>query len=342
MQSVDVAEPARLWMRVVEDLREIGREPWTTLVERSEAPAFYSYDFLTSLARDPLSPAARPFYLAAYERRELCAAMPVYLQHAADPFAPGAAPVRSLLGHVWHCYDTRLLSSVGLSGRLVERFWRELAQLAADLSADRWGLVNVALRESLAGLLAGIGVPLRAGAPRYRLALASGPGSLDEHLAEIGRASRRSLRQQVRRAERAGTRVRFGTGRDLLDRDVLDLLLATADKHAPGYYPPDAVAALVSALGGACQVLRVELAGELLATSLCLRDRRRLHTWAGGSRYPDQLNWSPQYVLFHAELAAGFRRRPDVLECGRRNDEFKLRYGLRPYPLAHAVEGGVA
>jgi hypothetical protein len=329
---------AQLRIEVVDDLREIGRERWTALVERADAPAFYSYDFLHSVAQVPLTPAAQPFYLVAYDHGELRAALPVYFQPAADPFAGHATPSRGVFSHVWHCYDTRLLCAHPLDRATVEGFWQALAELAADLSADQWGLVNVALREPLAALLPACGVALEESAPRYRLPLAGGPASLDEHLAGIGRSSRRALRQQARRAVRAGARIHRGTGRDLLDRAVLDLCLATADKHAPGYYPPDALAALVVALGDACQLVRVELDGELLAVSLCLCDRRRIHAWAGGCRYPGELNWSPQYVLFHAELTAGFERRPDVLECGRRNDDFKRRYGLRAYPLGRAVQ----
>lgn len=329
-----------LRVEVVKDLRDIGRARWTELVQRAGASAFYGYDFLDSIARIPLTASAQPFYLVGYDHRALCAALPVYLQESVDPFADRAAPKRMLLSHVWHCYDTQLPSIRPLEPETVSRFWHALERLAGDLSADVWGLVNVPLHEPLARLLAAAGVATEQTVPRYRLVLDGGPGSLDEHMATIGRASRRSLRQQARRAERAGVRIRMGPGHDLLDRAVLELCLATADKHAPGYYPPEAMASLVAALGEACQIIRVELDGELLAASLCLRDSSRMHVWAGGARYPDELNWSPQYVLFHAELAAGFRIRPQVLECGRRNDDFKRRYGLRPYPLARAVRAG--
>jgi CelD/BcsL family acetyltransferase involved in cellulose biosynthesis len=126
-------------------------------------------------------------------------------------------------------------------------------------------------------------------------------------------------------------------GRQVLDDAVLDLCVATADKHAPGYYPPVALGALIEALGPNCRIIRIELAGVLLATSICLVDTGRLHAWAGGCRYPQELKWSPQYVLFAAELEAGFATGLPVLECGRRNDEFKSRHGLQPLPLGRVV-----
>jgi hypothetical protein len=66
---------------------------------------------------------------------------------------------------------------------------------------------------------------------------------------------------------------------------------------------------------------------------VCLHDGDVLHCWAGGARYPDELNWSPNHVLFHAELSLAFRLHVTRLECGRRNDEFKARHRLRSLPL---------
>jgi CelD/BcsL family acetyltransferase involved in cellulose biosynthesis len=97
------------------------------------------------------------------------------------------------------------------------------------------------------------------------------------------------------------------------------------------------MAALIRRLGDACRLIRVELDGVLLAVSICMYDASRMHAWAGGCRYPPGLNWSPQYVLFAAELETAFAAGLPVLECGRRNDEFKTRYGLRPQRLGRAV-----
>ena len=81
----------------------------------------------------------------------------------------------------------------------------------------------------------------------------------------------------------------------------------------------------------------MELDGQLLACSICLLDRSTAHYWAGGASYPAELNWSPQYVLFGAELEHGFASGRRVLEFGRRNDEFKTRYRLQPRQLVSWV-----
>lgn len=326
---------------VTDSVTAVGRAEWTSLVAACGAPVFYGYDFLRSVETAPLTfPSSARYLLARDADGRLVAALPVHLQHTRDPFASGPgsdALLTVLMGHVWHCYDTVLPSRIPLTTGLVETVWAALGELAGQLGVDLWGLANVAADSELAGALTAIGVATEPTVPRYRLPLADGPATLDEHLAGVGRSSRRTLRHYVRRAQDAGAVTTLREGSEALDQDVLDLCVGTADKHAPGYYPPDRLTALVKSLGPACRILRLELAGRLLAASVCLYDRTRMHAWAGGCLYPPELNWSPQYVLFAAELEAGMASGLPVLECGRRNDEFKTRYGLRAQPLVRAV-----
>lgn len=327
-------------LRVADSIEEVGPAAWSSLAKACDAPVFYSYDFLRSIETAPLTYPSTALYLVAVGASgELAAALPVYLQRTTDPFAgqgDSQAPVQALLGHVWHCYDTRLLSRAPLTEGLVARFWDTLAGLAAGSGAELWGLVNIALGEPLARHLGAIGVEVEPTVPRYRLPLRpDGPADLDEHLAFVGRASRRTLRAYCRRAVRAGAKVTVTSGP--ATPDVLELCLKTADKHAPGYYPPERLGVLIERLGEACKVIRLELDGRLLATSVCLYDKARVHAWAGGSEYPAELNWSPQYVLFAAELETAIASGLPMMECGRRNDEFKSRHGLKPYPLGRAI-----
>ncbi|MDA2813555.1 GNAT family N-acetyltransferase [Nocardiopsis sp. RSe5-2] len=329
---------ARVRVTVEDAIGGIGRGAWERLA--AGAPAFYGHAFLRSIEERPLTAGSKAFYLVARDGAgEPAAVLPLYLAHTADPFAadPDAPAVRILAGHMWHCYDTVLPSRLPVGPGLVGPLWEALADLAADTGADTWGLVNIPLGGELASALEGIGLELQETTPRYRLPRDPGPASVDDHLAGVGRSSRRTMRLYRRRAADAGAVVRFDTPDRALRRDVLDLCLATADKHAPGYYPPDELEALLRALGEDCRILRLELDGTLLAASICLLDRRSAHFWAGGSLYPDELNWSPQYVLFAAEMEAGLGTGRPVLEFGRRNDEFKTRYGLRQVRLGRVV-----
>lgn len=327
-----------LRLRLAGSIAEVDRADWAALVR--DAPAFYGYEFLRSIERNPLSAGSTAHYLLAHDDAgTLVAGLPLYSARTRDPFAADSSSpvVRILASHLWHCYDTVLPSLAPVDAALAGVFWDGLTRLGDEVDAEVRGLVNVELDGPLAAALGAIGVPVRETAPRYRLLLTDGPSTVDEHLAGIGRASRRSLRQYRRRALAAGAVITFAEPERALDDDVLALCLATADKHAPGYYPPEELAALLRALASDCRILRVELDGVLLATSICLLDATRAHFWAGGCRYPDELNWSPQYVLFAAELEAGLASGRPVLEFGRRNDEFKRRYGLHPRRLGRAT-----
>lgn len=325
-------------VRVGRQLDELTERSWRRFCEASRAPVFYSWDFLRSIEALPLTAGSEPYYLWTEDGDgELTAATVVYGQTAVNPFgAPGSAPEPMLVGHLWHCYDSRLLSTAPLDGVVVGAFAGALDRLAGELGMASRGLHNLDRSGELAALAEG---SLSDGASRYQLR-PSPADTLDSHLEKVGRSSRRTMRKYCRRAAEDGLRVSFLAPADGLADDVLALCLATADKHAPGYYPPQALAKLLRSLGEDCRILRLELDGELLACSICLLDADSAHFWAGGSLYPQELNWSPQYVLFAEELAHGFASGKPILEFGRRNDEFKLRYALQPRPLASWVWGG--
>lgn len=325
---------ANTTVEVLRSVESIGRADWERLAVADNV--FYGYDFLCSIERDPLTRPATPYYLLARDRSGApSAALVLSLQETVDPFAtdPDAGVTRMLVGHIWHCYDTTVPSAGTLESETVAALCATMGTVAGELDVATYGLVNIPWQGDLAGLLAEAGLPGQETTPRYRLPIPPEGLTLDDHLATIGRASRRSLRQYMRRAERAGARITFEEGATVLDDAALALCTATADKHAPGYYPPEELSALIRALGPDCRILRIELDGVLQAVSICLLDEQRAHFWAGGCLYPEELNWSPQYVLFGAELEYGMASGKPVVEFGRRNDEFKRRYGLHPQRL---------
>lgn len=330
---VTLARPRTSGLVVTDRLDELGRPAWQRLVERSAAPVFYHWNFLRSIEKLPLTAGSRPYYLAIRDSsgRQLTAATVVYAQHATNPFGPPDTTGEPMLvGHLWHCYDSRLLSTGPLTAELTDGFAEGLDRLADELVMHSRGLHNLDRAGPLASLLG----PdrLTTGAVRYQLNPSPGD-DLAGHLQTVGRSSRRTLRKYRQRALAAGVKITAGS--DLTG--VLELCGATAAKHAPGYYPPGALGQLLESLGEQCQILRVELDGQLLACSICLLDDGTAHYWAGGASYPDELNWSPQYVLFGAELEHGFASGRRVLEFGRRNDGFKARFGLQPRQLVSWV-----
>lgn len=320
---------------VTDRLDDLGYSAWQQLVRRAAAPVFYQWDFLRSIEKLPLTTGAKPYYLAVRESSgQLAAATVLQAQQAVNPFGPADASVEPMLvGHLWHCYDSRLLSAGPLTTELVAGFGSAIDLLANELGMHSRGLHNLDQDGPLPTLLGP--TRLAIGAVRYRLTPRPGD-DLASHLPTVGRSSRRTLRKYRHRALADGATITAGPAGADLD-DVLALCQDTATKHAPGYYPADALGLLLESLDDHCQILKVELDGQLLACSICLLDDRAAHYWAGGASYPDELNWSPQYVLFAAELEHGFASGRRVLEFGRRNDEFKTRYGLQPRQLVSWV-----
>jgi hypothetical protein len=320
---------------VTDRLADLGPVAWQQLVERSAAPVFYQWNFLRSIEKLPLTAGSRPYYLAMRDPSgQLSAATVVHAQRAVNPFGNAdAAAEPMLVGHLWHCYDSRILSAGPITDEVLASFAAGLDRLADELGMHSRGLHNLDQDGPLAAVLGS--ARLTTGAVRYRLIPEPGD-SLAGHLQTVGRSSRRTLHKYRQRASAAGVRITAEPPGPELD-EVLGLCRATAAKHAPGYYPPDALGRLLESLGEDCRILKVELDGRLLACSICLLDRTTAHYWAGGASYPDELNWSPQYVLFAAELEHGFASGRRVLEFGRRNDEFKTRYGLQPRQLVSWV-----
>src|SRR6266571_4707814 len=78
---------------------------------------------------------ATPFYLVSRAPDgTLEAALVLYLQETVDPFAaqPGSPTLRMLVGGVWHCYDTTLLTSRPVTDDLVMSLAGTMRMLADD------------------------------------------------------------------------------------------------------------------------------------------------------------------------------------------------------------------
>jgi len=331
--SVSRGNPSPIF--VASSVNEIGKYRWDDLVHRAQAPIFYEWNFVKSIEDNPLTTGAQPFYLYSEGLSgRLSLLTTLYLQTAVNPFGTSATPEKMLVGHLWHCYDTRVLTEATITAEQVQVLKAEITDLASKHGATTCGLCNIDRSSPLAQAIESAGYPVVNGASRYCLFPEAG-ATLSLHLEKVGRATRKTLKHYYRRAQNAGAKISFVPTDRALDEDVLNLCLATANKHAPGYYPPSELNALLRSLGDNCRILRVELGGVLLAVSICLLDADAAHFWAGGCLYPDELNWSPQYVLFAAEIEFGFLSGRSRVEFGRRNDEFKKRHGLQAVGLSN-------
>ena len=125
---------------------------------------------------------------------------------------------------------------------------------------------------------------------------------------------------------------------DIADGDVdgfIKLARANAAKYNNSdYYRPGLFNEFVGMLGAQAKLLEIRQGDRLIGAAVCLTDAQRFHFWACGSDYEAIPRVSPFYLAFLAILGEAFRTGAPMLEAGRRNETFKLRYGFSPHPRA--------
>jgi CelD/BcsL family acetyltransferase involved in cellulose biosynthesis len=145
---------------------------------------------------------------------------------------------------------------------------------------------------------------------------------------------RQNVRRWRRRAEEAGVTVTVSRAADADLDGIVELARRTAAKYGAGdFYPRGAFQRFVRALGDAAVAIEVRLGDRLLSGGVCLVDSERFHTWTCGVDYDADPPFSPYTLLFVESVRTAFERGLEVLEGGRRNGPYKLRYGLRRQPL---------
>lgn len=314
---------------------------WDGLMGGCGAPVFYSSAFLSAYRKAEISPAGAHAYLVLRDADASArAALPAVLLPQMDPVGSLAvyepaivAHPLGLISHAWHCYDTWLPARDGradLEG--VAAILDGLRELAADFAAPWYGLVNVDAAGLLAAALDGIGAHGVPTDERYVLDLPPGFG-VNDYLDELPSRCRYSMRVHQRRAARAGVTIRVLRPEEA-DLDAhLELVRRTGEKHGVAdFYPRGGFQEFQLGLGDAARIIEIRSAGRIVGVGICLIDATRLHFWTCGVDYRAG-DFSPFYVLFYEALRYAVELGVPRFECGRRNGDFKRRYGLRPIPL---------
>ncbi|MGW8377979.1 GNAT family N-acetyltransferase [Streptomyces sp. ODS28] len=324
----------------VHDSLDAVRLEWQRLARAGRVPLFHHPRYLDAYAAAPLHPIARAHYLLARDGGgDAVAALPLFLQYDMDPLGvlvhqlpSGSAPV-GLLSHVWHCYDTRVPAAAPLEPALLSALLDAAGALAAQSGADWYGLVNVEAGGELAHCLDQLAGPYALTRvrvdERFTLDL-DGCTGIEDFIAGLSPRQRQHLRRFRRRAGEAGLAVRVAgpAGADL--DGLLSLVQGTMAKFGAGsFFPPGRFQRFVSALGDRARVLELRVDGRLVAGAACLLDEDRLHFWISGTDYDASPTFSPNYLLFLEAIHEALRRGARVFEGGRRNGEFKERFGLR-------------
>ncbi|WKX10498.1 GNAT family N-acetyltransferase [Streptomyces sp. NL15-2K] len=322
---------------------------WDHVVDRSGAPLFYRSDVLRSYRRHPLQETLDQYYLTVRRRRTgaVEAVLPLFRLPAADPlgvigsvlpsFREGGDPV--LLSHVWHWYDTRL-PALSADPALVDAVCQAVESLAAECGVQAFGFINVLEDSELATLLGKTRLRGVCADARYTVDLMAFR-TAEDYITGLPRGPRQDLRRQLRRAQAAGARTAVETEPDEATlRDVASLCRATAAKHGnPGWYQPARLTGFVHGVEAGLRLLTVRIAGRLVAASISFTDGTVFHNWTAGSLPPARLSFSPYAVLFHASLRAALDEGCELLEGGRRNDDWKTRLGMTRRPLSCWLAG---
>jgi aspartate aminotransferase-like enzyme len=317
--------------RAMEHAAELGPE-WDELCSRVDAVLYQRRSFVRAYEAHPVAAVTATRYVEIRDGADLRAAAPLYRQ--ADPLGLlGLAPGQeALLSAMWHCPDTRVLAR---DSAALDPLVAAVAEQADALGCPLFGFVNVDADSPAVPLLVERGLHRRELVPRWLLDVAEYPDA-ESYLSRLRRPVRHELRRQLRRAAEQGvTTVEHGPDHPRLV-ELLRMVAATAARAgSPRYYDPERLAGMLRMVGPACRLLEVVAAdGETLGLGVCFLERDRVQYWAAGYvRDRADLAFSPYWALWWAVLALGWSSGAKVVECGRLNERFKIRMGLRPQPL---------
>lgn len=323
---------SRLSIRVVHSAADLAVEI-DSIANLSKVPFFYRRAFLEAYQDNPIQPVGKCFYLEVLdESGRLVAFAPCYLQgDILGAFGPPTMEL-SLLSHCWHCYDTRLPTDQ-LTPDLVRLLLETMREEAERYGVSRYGFINVERASAEAEAMKCAGLPAAPLDTRYVLDL-SGFSTEDDYLASLRLHPRQEYRRHLRRAVEVGvvSSIRRTSTRETAEGMRL-LETSAARAGSPGYYRADRIADFLSMVGNRARVIEVALEDDLIALGIIFLDDDRIHTWAAGYDRERQLPFSPYYVLYAAAVKLGFEQGLSLLEGGRRNDQFKKRFGMTPRSL---------
>lgn len=319
----------RYLTRVVATVDEASPERGA-LIAAAGANFNYGDEFLRAYERYPIQRVHDVAYLEAYDGDRLVAFVPCYVQ--GDPLgALGLAEGElALLSHVWHCSDTRLVADPSVD--VARHVLAAMRDRAAAAGLPRFGFINVAVGSPTAAVLEELGLAGTYVDSRYFLDLAA-LGDEEGYLATLKSDERREYRRHQRRAADAGVRVvhRMATADE--DHDRLGLFETSMERvGSPGYYSAEKIARFLTETPSA-RIIEILLGDQLIAMAIVFVDDTKVHTWAGGWIREPGWSFSPYYLLWAECLRLGFRLGRPVLENGRKNGDFKVRFGLTPLPL---------
>lgn len=327
-------------VEITDHIAEIG-EAWDTVVHDTDAPLFYYRQFLEAFELNPLHPLQRAAYLAVRAPGgKVAAVLPVYLQHGTDPMRvlathfPDQLDQPVLLSHVWHSYESTLPTHPDHYPQAAHAALAALSDLAAHWHAAVCGLVNVDQIDPLAAMLTDRGYPGSVIETGWRMRV-DGFRDMEDWLATLRHNHRRTMRAQLRHATQAGFTTRWIPVRDADIAGFMRLARQTAAKHNNAdYYKPGTFPRFLRHLDGYAHMLELRTPqGELVGSAPMLSDASRTHFPFCGFDLTACPGFSPFYVMVAHMVLETIHTGRQWIYLGRRNPDFKRRYGFTSSPL---------
>lgn len=335
-----------LHVAVADSIDGVDTAQWERVVRSDAAPLHYTPTYLRAYEASPLSPYAAVRYLTVVDSGRIVAVLPCYLHKQGDPygFLRGVgipeAEGPAVLGHNWYCYDTRipvLATDTEHRDLVLGTMLDALVELQTADGARAAGLVSVAEGDPTLDVARRKGWRVAPIVTRFQLPLRGVP-TYDSYLATLGGKTRRTIRQYIRRAAEAGVTTSIEAPQPDFLPTVCELIRQTAAKYnSAGMYPESAFIDFVMGLGDSARVVRIDLGERTLAAAVVLLDDQRLHMWVGGTSHATIHGFSPNYLLWAAEIRAAIESGKQWVEGGRSNQPMKERHGMKPLPLYACV-----
>lgn len=324
---------------------DIPAEEYRQLWQESGSPAFYHPGFLAAAERFPMLPVIGTHYFTAWKGARLAAFLVVYQQAQPDPFGTLAnstgivfsPPLGELLGHVAHCYDSRILQRAGAEDAAA-LLLAALAQMARAKAIPGCGLLNV-MEGPLLAAARQTGYRTAYMHDRFTIDLRS-ISTFDGYVASLPREGRHEMRRQLRKFNASGGAIHTLNAADADLAGIVALAQQTSAKNGtPDYYPRGIFENFLTLCGDLVTLVQVEYQHRLVAGMICLNEPGCLHLWAGGADYSHS-DWSPYSIMVAAGVQHALRSGLTRLEVGRTNPRIKARLGCKPLPLYAALWQG--
>jgi predicted N-acyltransferase len=327
-------------VQITDHVAEVGDE-WDAVVHDTDAPLFYYPQFLEAFEQNPLHPLRRTAYLTVRAPDgNAVSVLPAYLQRGTDPMSvlathfPDSVDQPVLLSHVWHSYESTVPTYPDHYPQAAHAALAALDGLAIDWDAEVCGLVNVDEADPLSGVLSDRGYSDNTIETGWRMRVDGFTGA-EDWLATLRGKNRKQMHNELRRATEAGFTARCVPVHDADLDGFMRLARRTAAKHDNAdYYKPGVFPRFLRHLGQHAHLLELRTPdGELAGSAVMLTDDTRAHVPFCGYDLDVSSDFSPFYVLAGQMVLGAIEHKREWLYAGRRNPDFKRRYGFTPSPL---------